>query len=346
YSEQQMAHLAVLQDEFLGAESLDKVKDLLLRHGFLDTDYYVLGVNLGLSEDTMDSIERECDNTSECLTQCLAHWLKKAESTKNNRSPTVFALKNALHKMGAVLVANEVHEEKHPACCIFAQNEAKFKDALPQCVIYLQDIVGEILLHSTLSENVQLLLEAVQEGVCLNHHNLEKLAYALQMMESTAALGLNMLRQYNSKYNESIGYWIAHKHDGDIDLHLSKRVVIEHLVTINKKLNHLIANVTRAMKESPSIKELRKYLRYNDPDLKDQLEFCQSNSDILILLRSKCSLSDISPIKSIVDKFKVESVKPLIVDYKKSINKLCQELPLPSYLLGPETNVTLFIDQE
>ena len=48
------------------------------------------------------------------------------------------------------------------------------------------------------------MLDAVRKGVCLNHHNLEKLSFVFQRVENTTvtlgALGTAILEEY-SKHN-------------------------------------------------------------------------------------------------------------------------------------------------
>lgn len=90
--------------------------------------------------------------------------------------------------------------------------------------------------------------------------------------------------------------------------------------------------VIEAMKEIPSIIDLQRYLSHSDPILKDQLDVCQTNDDILHLVSSKCSLSNIGPIESIVDQFKVQAVKPIINEYRASVAKLFDDIPLRYYL--------------
>ena len=95
----------------------------------------------------------------------------------------------------------------HPACVILSQYEEELKDVLLQFVMVLhaKGIVGVIILSSTPAENVQLLLDALRDSVCLNHHNLVWLAHVFQEEKNTASLGAAILQQY-SKHNV-LFYW-------------------------------------------------------------------------------------------------------------------------------------------
>ena len=67
--------------------------------------------------------------------------------------------------------------------------------------MHSEGIICENLLPPTLTENVELMLDAVRKGVCLNHHNLEKLSFVFQRVENTTvtlgALGTAILEEYS-----------------------------------------------------------------------------------------------------------------------------------------------------
>lgn len=87
------------------------VKDLLLKNDF-SGDYYALGLNLGLSKETMDGIKREHKNdASQCLLECLKSWIQQIDDVNSNGGPTIFALNKALLEMGEEKVADGIHKE-------------------------------------------------------------------------------------------------------------------------------------------------------------------------------------------------------------------------------------------
>lgn len=88
---------------------------------------------------------------------------------------------------------------EHPACVILSQYEEELKDSLPQFVIvlYTRQLISQTLLPPTLTEKVKLLLSALRDSVCLNHHNLETLAHVLQTVDKTATTGMAILEKYS-----------------------------------------------------------------------------------------------------------------------------------------------------
>ena len=99
------------------------------------------------------------------------------------------------------------------------------------------------------------------------------------------------------------------------------------------------------MKKIPPVKDLRRYLICSNPSLKAQLADCKTIGDILKVVTSKSSLS-IAPIESIVNQFKIEAVKPIIDEYKRSVIKFFDDIPIQSYLHDCGGEFTLVIDSD
>ena len=88
---------------------------------------------------------------------------------------------------------------EHPACAIFKQCESNecILAALPSLAIllYKEKIIGEMLLPTT----GEVLLKAVKEAVCADHHNLEKFAGILT--EKDKSTGKFLLHEYSEHSN-------------------------------------------------------------------------------------------------------------------------------------------------
>ena len=64
---------------------LREVKTLLRDGHFLNTEWIQLGDALGLSYNTLNSIETDHpNNTSRCLRECIVKWLDGADSVDEN----------------------------------------------------------------------------------------------------------------------------------------------------------------------------------------------------------------------------------------------------------------------
>ena len=90
---------------------LNNVLALLERHNCIKTNYYMLGRHLNLSYKTLSVIEQEHKGqVDRCFTECLAHWLRKADSVVED--PTLETLQNALREIGENAVADGINKER------------------------------------------------------------------------------------------------------------------------------------------------------------------------------------------------------------------------------------------
>ena len=99
YSVEDISHLA-------------EILELLKKYQYSGTDYYDLGLHLGLSSRTLDIIAK--DNTGDfnsCLRECLKAWLEQADNVKSNGGPTHYSLIKALRKIEQNTVADGIDKE-------------------------------------------------------------------------------------------------------------------------------------------------------------------------------------------------------------------------------------------
>ena len=89
---------------------LDEVVALLERHHYDKASYYVLGLRLLLSNNTLISIKQDHrEEVDHCFKECLARWLRKADRVEN---PTIDTLIAALREIGKTAVAGDIEEER------------------------------------------------------------------------------------------------------------------------------------------------------------------------------------------------------------------------------------------
>ena len=85
-------------------------------------------------------------------------------------------------------------------------------------------------------------------------------------------------------------------------------------------------NIIRNIIESkpPPLKDMTKFLEDCYPPLKPSLAHCKSISDVLDVVRDKCTLIDINSLEAVVKRFSVEGAKTHIDSYKETVEKFCQ----------------------
>ena len=88
------------------------MEELLSNHGFSAPHYYKLGLNLGLSANTLDIIEADYKGDStRCLLECLKAWLRQTDQVKERGGPSHYALIKALRMSEEITVADGIDRE-------------------------------------------------------------------------------------------------------------------------------------------------------------------------------------------------------------------------------------------
>ena len=78
-----------------------------------------LGLQLGLLHPTLLTIGAKCrEDPENCLQECLARWLSKADIVTESGVPTWESLASALEKIGEVSAAEEIKELSKQICII------------------------------------------------------------------------------------------------------------------------------------------------------------------------------------------------------------------------------------
>ena len=96
----------------LGIDDLGEVLGILRKHSFNSTDYFDLGLDLGLLYRTIDAITSDYRGISNhCLRECLVKWLEKADKVMEKGGPTWYALIQALRSINQVAVADAIDKE-------------------------------------------------------------------------------------------------------------------------------------------------------------------------------------------------------------------------------------------
>ena len=87
-------------------------------------------------------------------------------------------------------------------------------------------------------------------------------------------------------------------------------------------------NIIRSIIESkpPPLKDMTKFLEDCYPPLKPSLAHCKSISDVLDVVRDKCTLIDINYLEAVVRRFNIQQVTTHIECYKKTIEEFCQSV--------------------
>ena len=101
---------------FLGINDLDSISETLDKHDFTNSKWFKLGLRLGISKPTLDSVEKHhISDIDRCLIECLTAWLKQ---TDNAKEPTWITLIDCLRSIKENAVADKISEESKIFCTL------------------------------------------------------------------------------------------------------------------------------------------------------------------------------------------------------------------------------------
>ncbi|XP_019857773.1 PREDICTED: uncharacterized protein LOC109586046 [Amphimedon queenslandica] len=172
----------------------------MTRHDFTTANVYKLGLQLGLSADTLDFIHRKWNkDATHCLRECLKEWLKQADDVRSKGGATIPALIKALRKIGETAIADGICNECHPACCIFKRHisDQSMSDTILQ--LALNHVERELGIMDPLTGGAKVQLSLIQDFVCTHYQNLDKFATVLQQFPSTEAIGAIIRKKYSKQ---------------------------------------------------------------------------------------------------------------------------------------------------
>ena len=72
-------------------------------------------------------------------------------------------------------------------------------------------------------------------------------------------------------------------------------------------------------------KDLKMFLRRGYPHLKSKLEGCEKMDDLLTILADECSLTNVSLLEAVADRFQLTAAKEFIQKYKEEVDKFCKD---------------------
>lgn len=93
---------------------------------------------------------------------------------------------------------------------------------------------------------------------------------------------------------------------------------------IRPKFASAINDATKAMSTIPQ-EELKMYLRRGYPHLKSKLEGCEKMDDLLTVLADECSLTNVTLLQAVADRFKLKAAKEFIQKYQEEVDKFCKD---------------------
>ena len=207
--------------QLTGIQQLSDVLELLKKCGpFSGTRWFELGLALGLSKNTLDTIRANYpQNTRQCVIECLSEWLKRADAVDSKEGATWDSLSNALRSMDENAVADKLDQESELdmlsiisivcmfcierqvlALSIFDKHHSHLFEFLSDPVSVARWLNAEHVISTEVigadSLDKHALLTVLREAIKTNHTFLQKFAIVLCKVTGNVLLGEEILRDY------------------------------------------------------------------------------------------------------------------------------------------------------
>ena len=212
---------------YVDISDLIDVIDLMKKCDFQGTKWQELGLRLGLLKTTLDAIEmKHRGDVYHCLTECLSHWLRRADNVDSRGGANLDSLSDALRSMNETAVAEKLSEstitdvniiivfsiiEHHVLINIFDNHHTVLSQSLCDPFATSQLLYGERMLTQEAVSRVvsaspsipnqrEALLTGVKEAVQTYPNSLHTFANVLCRINTNVSLGQAILDNI-SKYD-------------------------------------------------------------------------------------------------------------------------------------------------
>uniref|UniRef100_A0A1X7SZP3 Death domain-containing protein n=1 Tax=Amphimedon queenslandica TaxID=400682 RepID=A0A1X7SZP3_AMPQE len=315
------------------------VSDVFKQSHFIDANWFDLGVELNLSYPQLKNIQNTyVNNPSRCLRECLSLWLTSA----NNRTweSLASALERMNQKPAATLIRNTYDD---PASQILQHysyriSQVSLTDSCIQ-LLYTEGLITEDTQRKiercggSLSDTLRELMIAVSD----DHSKLRSLGNILMELEETKPLAQDIIKDCDEMIDRSVAMAVVKPVNhlptpnasvsasaGEFFFNAAHQSMFDE---IRGSFIILIDELVPLISQSKApIDEMKSFLQRFYPELSAELSDADSIEGIMNIAVKKCRVNNISIIKTIVKRFKINRAKRLISEYEKEVKTVCGSL--------------------
>ncbi|XP_019856617.1 PREDICTED: uncharacterized protein LOC109585109 [Amphimedon queenslandica] len=227
----------------------------------------------------------------------------------------------------------------------------------PVCVAeWLQEVISDQTLscvtssRGSVSDSRAVLLKAVRDAVHSNYKHLELFVTVLRKFSETAHIGDTIFEEYRKYFNccdndvkESDIYLAQQKSmsatsesslvdDNEKDKHGNHKILFPR--DMKKKFKEMrskfgytffrVRHIFYSKKSALNIDEMKELIIDLFPDLKSQLSYEVAISELLNVVKGKCSIVDLCPLENLAFQFNIEEAEPIIESFKEEAKDFCK----------------------
>ncbi|XP_019853778.1 PREDICTED: uncharacterized protein LOC109583047 [Amphimedon queenslandica] len=332
---------------------LQLVRDALKESHFIDADWFDLGLELKLPYPQVKNIEDTyVNNPSRCLRECLSLWLTLSNCTWESLAS---ALERMNQKPAATLIRNTYDD---PASQILQHysdriSQVSLTDSCIQ-LLYTEGLITEDTQRKiercggSLSDTLRELMITVSD----DHSKLRSLGNILMELEETKPLAQDIIKDCD--HSESFLDPEAGVQDKFIpDVPLAPAVSHNTTESVSSVVQSFIIsegyksmfNETRGefgilkheivplvVEKVSSVDDMKLFLVESYPELSQSIKEAASVQEIMSAVKRRCTIIDVSIIKSIVNKYNIKEGKDLVKRYEEKVDSFCEQMSLPFML--------------
>ena len=118
---------------------------------------------------------------------------------------------------------------------------------------------------------------------------------------------------------------IYHFLGGEIEVYLSPGYK-NYFDQVKTKFQELLDTIVPLITEGiPSLEEVKKFLGTRFHELKPHLSTAESLDDVIVLIKKKCTITNITCLETIVDRYNNGNIRHHITAYKSAVDEICEK---------------------
>uniref|UniRef100_A0A1X7UDR3 SH3 domain-containing protein n=1 Tax=Amphimedon queenslandica TaxID=400682 RepID=A0A1X7UDR3_AMPQE len=327
---------------YLDISHIKLVRDALKQSHFINANWFDLGVELNLPYPDLANIRAKWSNDpSQCLLECLSLWLTSA----NNRTweSLASALERTNQYTAATLIRNTYDD---PASQIFQHysNRISQVSLTDSCIqlLYTEGLITEDTQRKikrcggSLNDTLRELMIAVSD----NHSKLRSLGNILMELEKAKPLAQDIIEDCDKIINNPVTTAVDRPVTSSTVHHFTPNATASsvgefffnaaHQSMFDEIRGNFIILIDELVplicQSKASIEEMKSFLQKFHPELSAELSDADSIEGIMNIAVKKCRVNNISIVKAIVKRFKINRAKHLISEYEQEVKTVSGSL--------------------
>uniref|UniRef100_A0A1X7TK33 non-specific protein-tyrosine kinase n=1 Tax=Amphimedon queenslandica TaxID=400682 RepID=A0A1X7TK33_AMPQE len=319
----------------LDISKLNEIIETLKQYRFPEAKWLDFGLKLGLLHPMLEAIEvNHRGDTSRCLMECLSKKVELKTVAENIEKTMVDPASQLLQHYSSRISGATLSEESVD-------------------LLHTEGLISEETLREVKSCGYTLTDDAMREiytAVAYDHNKLKSFASILIRAMGTVSIANDLMRDCEDifKAEDSTSGCDVHNESSivtpisEFEFQISEHYNFDE---IRGKFGTFYFKVTRLVSHTIRVNQLEDFIEFLDdcyPELGPNLTSAASVKDVMKIIKIKCNVINIAPVKEVVSFYSITEAKPLISDYNKTLDEFCHSFKL-QFLLDKKLSTSDFL---